>query len=484
MVLGVILARLLLPKEFGVYGVALGIVTMAEIFGSGGMLQALVQRKTLTPEDEAAGAALQLGVMLLLGGGLVWMGPVVEEFFQMPGLGLVLQLQSVLLLLQALKLIPASRLRRRLAFERLAIIDVSTQILGGIISIILAIQGYGVLALVIGAIIAGACHTGLMWASAPGSIPLRFRMQSVRALLGYGIGVLLIRICNDFARRVDVLIIGHRLGAELVGLYQRSFQLVSLPLYQFTNTVNQVLLPAMAQVQDEDRRFQRGYLGAVTVSGMMAFPVLTLMWTTGDILIPLLYGPQWSEAVPVLTALTFVGYLRVINNPNGLVTQARARVMAEAVRQAAFAVLTAILVFLGTCFGIQGVILGIGLASLLFLVLMTRLALAVSKTKFIWWLNALHPTLISSTAMGVVVLGLKTILARHMSTLPLLVTISCGGFSVYCLSLRGLLTGEQRRIMERVITMFPSRLQGVLNFCLGSTRVHPLNKAATPDHIS
>jgi O-antigen/teichoic acid export membrane protein len=269
------------------------------------------------------------------------------------------------------------------------------------------------------------------------------------------------------------------MGAEMVGLYHRSFHLVRLPLHQFTNAVNQVLLPAMARVQDEDQRFQRGYLGAVGLSGMVAFPMLTLMWTTGDILIPLLYGPMWGGAVPILTSLAFVGYLRVINNPNGLVTQARGHVMAEAARQAAFAILTALFVFLGSRFGMQGVMLGIGVASVLFLTLMTRLALSVSKVKFRWWLNALRTTVISSATMGAVILGLKAILARHVSDVLLLITLSFCGLSVYFLSLRVLLTDEQRQILERLLTIFPTRFQRLIRFFFASTPGLSLDKAAT-----
>ena len=110
----------------------------------------------------------------------------------------------------------------------------------------------------------------------------------------------------------------------------------------------------MASVQDDDSRFQRGYLGALGLTSMLAFPVLTLLWTTADVLMPLLYGSMWIGTVPILMSLGVVGYLRVVNNPNGLLTQARGRVVAEATCQATFMFLTAIFVYVGTYFGVQG----------------------------------------------------------------------------------------------------------------------------------
>ena len=334
--LGVILARLLPPREFGIFGVGLGITAVAEIFGSFGILQALVQRKTVEREDEATAAILQMGGALLLAGGVVLAGPTVERFFKMPGLGLLVQLQSIVLVINGIALVPNSRLIRRLAFDRLAVIDVTTRTIGGLVSILLAIYGIGALSLTFGAIATGMCRACLLWACTPGRLPLSFCLYSAKNLLAYGSGILFIRICNDLAHRIDVLIIGQRLGAETVGLYQRSFHLVSIPLYQFTGAVNAVLFPAMASLQDETSRFRRGYLGSVGLTSMLAFPVLTLLWTTADLVIPLLYGPQWNGTVPILMSLAVVGYLRVANNPNGLVTQARGRVMAEAWCQAAF----------------------------------------------------------------------------------------------------------------------------------------------------
>jgi len=214
--LGVILARILPPREFGIFGVGWGIVAMAEIVGSCGMLQALVQRKTLGAEDEATAGILQLSGALLLGGGLVVAGPTLERLFGMPGLGPLIQVQSVVLVVNGLGLVPTSRLTRRLAFGRLTAIDTGTRVLGGVVSILSALHGVGAIALAIGSVTTGVSRSCLTWIFAPGRTPLKFSLDSAKNLLGYGTGILLIRIFNDFAHRVDVLILGQRLGAEVV----------------------------------------------------------------------------------------------------------------------------------------------------------------------------------------------------------------------------------------------------------------------------
>ena len=468
--LGIVLARLLRPSEFGMYGVGLGIVTIAEVIGSCGMLQAIVQRKNLTPEDETAGMFLQTSGALVLGTGLLLSGPAFQRFFQMPGLASLVQLQSAVLLANALGLVPTSRLTRRLHFGRLAIVEISARSFGGLISILLAFKGHGALALTFGSIVTGTLRSAGAWMLAPGRIAVALRLQSIKNLLGFGTGVLLIRICNDFAHRVDVLIIGRQLGAELVGLYQRAFQLVTIPLYQITNAANQVLFSTMSKIQDDDCRFRKGYLGTLGLSTIAAFPVLTVLWTTSDLLVPLLYGPMWRGAVPILSSLAIVGFLRIANNPNGLVTQARAQVMAEAMRQTAFMVSIALFVFIGTFFGVQGVVVGIGLASLVFLVMMTRLALRVSGVSFKQWLSALRSAIIGSTAMGATALGVKFLLFGRLPVVPLLATVVCGAVLVYLVSLRLCLTMDERHILEALLTILPTPLKKLLEFFLGSAR--------------
>ncbi|MFB3904126.1 MAG: lipopolysaccharide biosynthesis protein [Acidobacteriota bacterium] len=468
--LGVILSRILPPREFGVFAVGLGIVTVADIISSAGMFQALVQKKDLSPEDETTGFVLQMSFAVALGLVLLFLGPYFAEFFKMPGLGPLVQLQSLVLVIKALVLIPNTRLMRSLAFDRLAFIEVMGRLGGGILAIILGLQGKGALALTGGSVVTAAIQAFLSWTFASGSVSLRFSRQSARSLLGFGTGIVFIRVFNDLARRVDVFIVGRRLGAEVVGFYNRSYQLVTIPLFQFTNAINQVLFPAMSKVQDDDERFQRGFLGSVALSTMISFPMLTLLWTCGDILIPFLYGPKWSGAVPLLTLLSFAGYLRIMSNPNGLVTQARAHVGAEAWRQAAFTGMIGLFVLVGSIWGITGAVIGVGAATGLYLFFMTRLALAIAGIRIADWLRALRTTVLATVVMAVAVMATKDSLAGSTTSFTLLAILGLVGTSAYLLVIRILLSRDEKEIVVRVANSLPVRLRWLPRLVLGVER--------------
>lgn len=468
LLLGAILARLLPPKEFGLFGFAAAIVAITEIIGSFGMLRALVYKQNLAPGHEAAGGALQLIGSMAVGSLLVLSAPTIEQLFDMEGLKAVMMLQAGVLVIDGMALLPTSWLTRRLAFKQLAAIEVSTRVLGGVSSILFALHGMGALALAAGNLVSALSQTTLLWICAPDRIPLTFRLMHIRDLLRYGVGFFSIDLAGSLARQAVVLIIGHQLGTTAVGLYRRAFQLVMLPLQQITGAAHKVLFPAMSLVQEQDQRFQRGYLGLINLSALTAFPLLTFIATTADQIIPLVYGPMWTEAIPILQVLALSGYWRIVNNAHGLVLQSRGRGMAEAVRQWAHFGLSIVFAYIGgSVAGVVGVVIGISSASFFFFVSMTPLALFVSGVTFTQLLCAMRTGFVGSVAMGITVLGMKAVLARHMSIGPLWVIVSCCGILVYIISLRLLLTVEDQRFLERISRVLPPSLGRIFCFFFG-----------------
>jgi teichuronic acid exporter len=474
--LGIFLARILPPEEFGLFGITVAIVSVAEILGSCGMLQALVQRKNLMLEHQAAGAIFQFSSAIVIGGLLYLGAPVTEAIFSMVGLATVMRLQAGVLVVHAAGLLPESQLHRSLAFDRLVLVRVSGKTLGGVAAIIAAIQGSGATALAIGSLTSATVSTFLLWVCAPRFIPLLFRPHHLRDLLNYGSGILFINIANTLAQRVDVLIIGRQVGSEAVGLYQRASQLALLPLSQMTGSVSKVLFPAMSSIQGEQKRFQRGYLAATRLSSLMAFPMLTMLGATADVVVPFIYGPMWKATVPILQILAVSGIFRIVMNIQGLVTQGSGRVMAEAVRQGLWLILVAVFGFIGSYVGVLGVTIGITLATWVFFISMTNLALSITSLRLADWLKAMQTGLLGSTLMGLAILVMKNLLANRLSSILLLGVIVGFGMSIYILICRFCLTREDRELLDSICGILPSRVSVVLRSIFRISQKSPMSK--------
>jgi O-antigen/teichoic acid export membrane protein len=140
---GVLVARLVSPAEYGLFGVALTVSLLAEQLGSFGMLQALVQRHPLTPAHESAEVLVSAATAVALSLALVAAAPAVERFMGLAGLAPVLRWQSAVLVARGLALLPESRLQRSLAFGRLTLIQLAEKGIGGALTVALAVWGAG-----------------------------------------------------------------------------------------------------------------------------------------------------------------------------------------------------------------------------------------------------------------------------------------------------------------------------------------------------
>jgi len=293
---------------------------------------------------------------------------------------------------------------------------------------------------------------------APVRVSPRFGLRHVRELYRFGTGIVLIGVSNVLARRVDVLIIGARLGSELAGLYQRAFQLVLMPLDQLTSPVTKVLFPAMASVHEDRERLGRAYLVLVRLSALVGFPLMTFLWIAGDLLILVAYGPWWVGAASILRLLAISGYFRIAYRVHGLLVQASGHPMQEGVRQAIYLGLVVVLAFAGSRFGIEGVVGGVVVAAGLFFLLMTQLALRLSGLTWRQWAGAMRTALAASLILGAVLVALRTAVGDGLPA-PSLCLLQCvAAAASYALALRWLCTRADQEVIGRVSAELPSRV--------------------------
>jgi PST family polysaccharide transporter len=452
---GVVLARLLPPAEFGLYAIAAATVEIALLLGGSGMLEALIQRRDLSPGHQAAAVAIQMGAACLLGVVLVGGAAYAEDTLAMPGLAPLMRMQALLLPVTALALLPSSRLSRDLAFGPLATAEVVFRLVSGMVAIGAAVLGAGAMSLVYGALAGTAVRTLVLWVAAPVRPGFRFRLAHVQDLYRFGAGMVVIGVANVLARRLDVLIIGARLGTVTVGLYQRAFQLLLLPLEQLLNPVTKVLFPALATVQGDRDRLRRAFLAVVRLSALVGFPLMTLVWVLGDLVIVVAYGPAWLGAAPILRLLAVSGYFRIVYRMHGLVVQASGRPLAEGLRQAVYVVLVVALTFVGSLAGIEGAVAGVVIASAIFMASMTRLALGLAGVGASEWLGAMRTGTAASVAMAGALLVTRAVVAPYFAASVLLVVTCVAGLPAYILAVRWLGTVHDREVLGRVAGAMP-----------------------------
>lgn len=338
--ISVLLARLLPPEDFGLVALALVVVGFATVVADMGLGPAIVQRTHVTDRHLRVSLTLSTLIGVLLAAVVVAGAPLAATLLRNPSVAPVLRGEALMFVFVGLGTTARALLQKELDFRRLFYVELVSYGIGyPLVAVGMALTGFGVWSLVAGALVQN--FVGALLAIAFVRHPLRplVSRPEVKDLLGFGVGVTLNRTVVYVALNGDNLVVGRWLGAHLLGLYARAFQLMGLPLGYVASVAWNILFAAYSQIRDDAERLSRAYLKGVQLTVLLGAPVMAGMVAAGPHLIRGLYGPGWEGAALPLQILCCVGVLRAVYHATGAVTHALGQVYAEFRRQAAFTVL-------------------------------------------------------------------------------------------------------------------------------------------------
>ena len=270
----VILARLLTPVDFGLLAIAWIFILLGARFGQSVVGPAIVQRYELTDRHIQVGFTLSMAVGIAIMAIILLLAPLVGEFFNEPRAARVLQVLSVIFVINGIGVIPVHLLRRNLHFRQLMVADILAYSLGyGLTAVVLAFQGFGVWSLVWGEIIHRMIHTATATWYSPQHLRPGWGLREAADLLSTGAGFSLARMFEFIARQGGHFIIGRWLGAASLGYYSRADRLIVLPRNYVSQSLFQVLFPAMAQRQQGRDRIATIYLHGIETLALVALPI-------------------------------------------------------------------------------------------------------------------------------------------------------------------------------------------------------------------
>jgi lipopolysaccharide exporter len=450
----VILARLIVPAEFGRYAIALIAQEVAYLMVAGGLSSALVQRKTIDREHQQTGmalgllAGLTLAVVTLIAASVI-VAPIFGErtaFF--------VRLMAPLCLVSALSTVPTATLRRNMAFRRLSEIEVLSTLARVVVCIGLALAGLSGEALVLG-VLAGSLATGLIaWVSAPPPAPRLYR-KAARELLAYGLPVSLASVSWIGFSNVDYAIIGARLGALQTGFYFRAYTLSVEYQSKISVVMSQVGFPVLARTRSAAELSQL-YRQMVRTLTILLFPLLVLLTITAPVLVPFLFGAQWAPAVVPVQILALGGASTLVVDAVGTVFMATGRARALLGYGIAHFLVYGLTVLVVVHYGIVAVAIDAAVVHTLFLVVAYVMMLNESEERPIpRLLSDIAPATLSCVGLTVVALPVSMGLSAIDTPAFLwLAVVGLVAIPPYLLTLRlGFPESwrSQRSILERIV---------------------------------
>ena len=217
-----------------------------------------------------------------------------------------------------------------------------------------------------------------------------------RDLLPVGVGAALSGCVNSIALNGDNFIIGRTLGAASLGLYGRAYTLMTLPFTYTAGVLSGVLFPAFARMHDDPARLRRGFLVATELTAVVSGPAMAGLAVAAPHVIPVLYGAQWSGAVPPLQVLCAAGYFRALYHVGGVVLRSQGRVYTELSLQIVYAALVVTGTAAAARYGLTWAAVAVAAAIVFMCAGTAQAALRASGTSWAMYFDAQRVALITT----------------------------------------------------------------------------------------
>lgn len=307
--------RILSPGDYGLMALAAVFMEILGLISRMGLGAAIVQKKDLKDEEIDTVFGFSLALSLSICGLLMLIAPIAADFYDEPLLFPILSTLSLVFVFSTFEIIPHSLLLRELSYKKLSLTELSAALCGSVTTLILALLGMGVWALVSGWIMMRATNLVIKWYLRPYFRRPKFSFKGMLPILSFSGQVTISQILRIFSAQASAsLIVGKALGTEMLGFYNVALYLASLPMEKFGGIINQVAFPAFSSIQDNVELVGRHFLKAVRIQSFIAFPIFWGISSVAPEIIGVVLGQKWMQAALPLTLLSLVVPFRMVRN--------------------------------------------------------------------------------------------------------------------------------------------------------------------------
>lgn len=295
-VIGIILARILSPDEYGLIGILMIFVTLFEIIVDGGFAHALIRKQNAKEIDYCTVFYINLLLSLLMAGILYLSAPPIAIYFEREELIPLTKALSPIVIINALAIVQRVQLTKKIDFKSQAIITFISALVSGGIGIFMAKGGYGVWALVGQQLSYSGINTILLWSFNKWWPGFHFSWVSFHEMWSFGWKLLLGSLFNSLSGQLYSAVIGKIYAPATLGQYTRGSQFVNMASSNISSVVAKVSYPVLSVIQDDQDKLKISYQRLIRTTALPTFVLLMGMCAMAKPLLLALLGPKWDEA--------------------------------------------------------------------------------------------------------------------------------------------------------------------------------------------
>jgi O-antigen/teichoic acid export membrane protein len=320
-----VLARILVPFDFGLIAMTEVFTGLAQIFVDLGLSLAIIQRKEITERHLSSAFWLNLSVGGALTLVMMGLAPALSAFYNEPKLVPIVVALAPQFLISSLVGVQYAILQRGMNFRKLALVDTVSPFPGYVLGVILALAGFGVWSLVAVLLAQNALRAAMYWFSSSWRPREGFDSDALRELWGFGSRTAGFNLLTYWSRNADNLLIGRFVGVDELAFYNRAYNLMLLPVSTVGAAVTSVMFPALSRMQDDRERLRRVYLRSIGLLALVTFPTMVGMGVLAGPLILAVYGPNWKPVVGLLQILCLASIALTLSRTTGWIFTSQGR---------------------------------------------------------------------------------------------------------------------------------------------------------------
>ena len=314
--IGIILARLLTPSEYGLIGIVLIFTFILSGVVDSGFSNALIRKKDTTDADYNTMFITNMVFSVVLFLLLFIVSPLIAQFFGRYELIDLCRVMGVILIIQALSITQVTILTKQIDFKTKTKASLISAVVSGVVGIGMAYTGFGVWALVGQQLSRSLLYTVVLWLLVRWYPKMSFSLESFHYMWGFGWKLMLAGLLNNIWNQLYQVIVGKFYSPATLGQYSRSKEYATIFSSNLTTIIQRVSYPALAEVQDDTERMVMAYRKIIKVSMFVTTVSMISLSAVSDPLIYCLIGPQWAEAASYLPLICMAMVLYPLHSIN------------------------------------------------------------------------------------------------------------------------------------------------------------------------
>lgn len=308
-IIGLILARLLTPREYGLIGMVTIFTILTQPFINSGFSQALIRKERCTVQELSSVFYFNLCAGIFFYIIIFFAAPYISSFFKEPDLINITRVLGLIVIIDAVTLIQVTILTRDVNFKLQTRISLTSSLASGVIGVILAYKGLGVWALVIRTIADHLIKTCLLWMMNDWRPQGRFNLNIIKELFGFSSRILVSAIIDKIYANIYNLVIAKFFSAKELGLYTRGQMFKNFAAETMTEIIGRVSFPILSSIQTDADRLKANYKTILITTQYIVSILMLILAAIAEPLILTLIGEKWAGSVIYLQLLCFIGLL-------------------------------------------------------------------------------------------------------------------------------------------------------------------------------